>query len=97
MTSPSNRNFQIMLLAEANGGNHVGHVGALGDQPRFAADHGVIDFAFFLIARVGGLDQITAEPTLEFSDSFLHGFLPMDKSIGDSALRFMADLYGRAS
>jgi hypothetical protein len=76
MAPASNRNPQIMLPAEMNGGNHVGHVSALGDQTRFAANHGVIDFALLLVARVGGLDQITPELTFEFSDSFLlHGFL----------------------
>src|SRR5436190_6095208 len=76
MAPASDRNPQIMLPAETNGGNHVGHISALRDQTRFATDHGVIDFAGFLITRVGGLDQLTAELTLELSDRFLlHGSL----------------------
>ncbi len=60
-----------MLPAEMNGGNHVGHVSAPGDQTRFAANHSVIDLARFLVPRVGGLDQLTPELTFELSDDFL--------------------------
>jgi hypothetical protein len=85
MAPASNRNPQILLPAETNGGNYVGHVGALGDQARFTANHGVIHFALFLVARVGGLDQIAPELTFEFSDSFLlHSFLHIRKNIADS-------------
>src|SRR5207244_12276025 len=76
MASASNRNPQVLLPAEMNRGNHVGYVSTLGDQTRFAAHHGVIDFAVFFLARIGGLDQIAPEPAFKFSDSLLlHGNL----------------------
>jgi hypothetical protein len=76
MAPASNRNPQIMLLAKTNGGHHIGHVSALGDQTRFATNHGVIDFALFFVARVSGLEQITPELSFEFIDCFLlHRFL----------------------
>jgi hypothetical protein len=59
-----------------NGGHHVGHVSASGDQTRSAANHGVVDFAGFLVARVGGLDPLAPELAFELIDGFLlHGSL----------------------
>ena len=54
-----------------DGGDDVGHVDALGDEARFAADHGVIDFARFFVARVGGFDQLAPKLSFELSDRFL--------------------------
>ena len=80
VASASNRNSNIVLPAEMNGGNYVGHVSALGDQARLTVDHRVVDFARFFVARVGGLDQLSAELTFELSNGFLfHGFLRIRK------------------
>ena len=46
----------------------VGHVGALRDQARLAADHGVVDFAGLVVARVFRLDQFAAELSSELID-----------------------------
>src|SRR5581483_8509107 len=81
MTTASNRDQQIMLPAEVNGGNHVGHVRTLGDQTGFAANHSVIDLALFFVARICGLDQITPKLAFEFID----GFLLHDSSISPPA------------
>ena len=87
MSAAANRNPQTVLPAEANGGDHVGHVSALGDQTWFAADHGVIDFARFFIARVGGLDQLAPELTFELSNGFLlHGCPPYPENRFDILL-----------
>ncbi len=71
MPAASNRNAQIMFSAEMNGGHHVGYIRAFGDQTRFAIDHRVVYFAFFLVLRICRLNQITAELAFEFGDIFL--------------------------
>jgi hypothetical protein len=59
-----------------NGRHYVGYVGTLGDQTRFAINHGVVDFALFLVLLAGRFNQLTAELTFEFIDIFLlHVFL----------------------
>jgi hypothetical protein len=69
-------NVKILFSGELNGGHDVRRVRAPGDQARSAADHGVIDLAGFLVARVRGFDQITPETSPELSDGFLlHRFL----------------------
>jgi hypothetical protein len=76
VSSASNRNMQIMLAAEIDCRDHVRHVSALGDQTRLSDNHGVIDFARFLVTCVGWLDQLTPELIFELIDNFrLHGFL----------------------
>jgi hypothetical protein len=93
MASAPNRNPQLLLPAEMNGSDYVGHVSALGDQTRFATDHGVIDFARFFITCVGGLDKITAELIPELNNGFFfHSFLHLWPDLADLIPR-----YGRAS
>jgi hypothetical protein len=79
----SNRNPQILFAAEMDGRHYVGYVGTLRDQTRLAIDHGIVDFALFLVFLGGRFYQITAELTLEFIDIFLlHVFLSFRYSGG---------------
>src|SRR5580704_6848236 len=89
MASASNRNQQLLLPAEMNGSDYVGHVSALGDQTRFATDHSVIDFARFFITRVGWLDKITPELIPELNNGFcFHRFLHLWPDLADSIPRY---------
>src|SRR5581483_1442325 len=79
VVSPApNRNPQTLFTAEVNGSNHVGDVSALGDQTRFAADHGVINFARFLVTRIVRFDQLSAQLSFELIKRFLLHGLPPD-------------------
>jgi hypothetical protein len=60
-----------VFAAKLDRGDHVGDVGALGDQAGFAIDHGVINFALSVVTRIRGFDQITPELTSEFSHILL--------------------------
>ena len=71
VSAAANRNPQLILSPEANRGHHVGHIGALGDQPRLAADHGVVNLPGALIARVARLNQFTAELAAELRHRIL--------------------------
>ena len=42
----------------------VGHIGAARDQRGMLVDHAVVDLARLLVARVAGLDQLSAQATL---------------------------------
>jgi hypothetical protein len=71
-----------------DGRHYVGYVGTLRDQTRLAIDHGIVDFALFLVFLGGRFNQITAELTLEFIDIFLlHVFLSFLYSGGANEVR----------
>ncbi len=86
VASAANRNLQILLPPETNGGDDVGHVRALCDQARLAADHGVVDLARLVVPRVSRLDQFPPQLALELGDGFLlHGSLQVPRcSLGRS-------------
>ncbi len=71
VASATNRNFQILLRAEPDRGDYVSHIGALRNQTGLAADHGVIDLARLVVARIGGLNYLTSKLALELQNCFL--------------------------
>ncbi len=71
MASAADGHAHIVLPPETYRGNHVGHVGAFGDQARFAADHRVVDLARLVVTRVRGFDQLAPELSFQLSNSFL--------------------------
>ena len=68
---------QIILPAKSHGADHIGDIGAAGDQQRPLVDHAVVELAGLLIALVAALDQLTAQTCFEFSYSRIvqHDFL----------------------
>ncbi len=51
---------QAVFAGEVDGGDDVGGVGAAGDQGRALVDHGVVDRARLVVARIAGLDEAAA-------------------------------------
>jgi len=60
-----------MFLSEMNRGYYIGYVRTFGNQSRLAINHGVINFALFLVFRVGRLDQTPSELTFKFNNIFM--------------------------
>ena len=82
MPATANCNGQGVLAPKLQGGNHVGYVGALHDQARFAANHPVMDFPSFFVAGVAGRDEFASKLSLELANvGFLHDFLPLRCSV----------------
>ena len=52
---------QAVVAAEADRGDHVGHVGAAGDQAGAQGDHAVVDGAGGLVAGVVGGEDLAAQ------------------------------------
>ena len=67
----ADRNLQTIGLRHPHGGHHIGDIGALGDQPRPAIDHPVIDFPRLLVRRIFRLDHCAAELAAKFGNSLL--------------------------
>jgi len=67
----TNRNPQAVGFGHPHGGDHIGDVGALGDQPRLAIDHPVIDFPGLFVGRILRLDDGATELAGKFGDCLL--------------------------
>jgi hypothetical protein len=86
-----------VFAAELDRRDHVGDVGALGNQTGLAIDHGVIDFSLLVVTRIRWFDQITTKLTLEFSHILLlHWFLHL-RQIRMTVLRRWRGFFGRAN
>ena len=71
VTAAADGDFQSAGSSECHGGDHVGHVDALGDEARLLVDHPVVDFAGVLVGGAAGLDQFSAKLGAELGDFFL--------------------------
>lgn len=70
MAAAPNRNPQAVGFRHSHRGDHVGDVGALSNQRRFAIDHGVRDLSRSLIPRVSWFEHAPTE-LVEIRQSFL--------------------------
>ena len=59
---------QAVVAPEIDRGDHVGDVGAAGDQQRPLVDHAVVERARLLVAWVLRLDELTAQRGLQLRD-----------------------------
>jgi hypothetical protein len=60
MTTTADGNEQVVVTPEIDGGDHISHVGALGDEGRPFVDHPVVDLPGLVVAGVVRLDERTA-------------------------------------
>jgi hypothetical protein len=98
VAAASDGHAQALLPTEIECGNDIGHVSTLGDQARFAADHGVVYFACFVVSRVGGFNQLATELISEFIDGFLlHGFLLIRGNITGSNITLQSQAFRKRS
>jgi hypothetical protein len=67
----TDRNPQAVGFCHPNRGDHVGHIGALRDEPWPAIDHPVINFPRLLIRRILGFDNCAPELAAKFGDCLL--------------------------
>lgn len=65
VAAAANGSEQTVFGAVANRGDDVGDIGAAGDETRTLVNHGVVDFASGVVARVAGLNQFAAKRALE--------------------------------
>src|SRR4051794_36960508 len=65
MASTADRDPHLIIAAETHRGHDVRHIGALGDQSRLAADHGIVNLPGALVTRVLRLNQFSAKLTTE--------------------------------
>src|SRR5690606_4753583 len=62
VAAPTDGEWQAVLAGESNGGDHVGHAGAVDDEPRRAIDHRVVDAAGLIVALVARLRDGATDP-----------------------------------
>ena len=63
----ANRDPHLVVAGESESGHHIGHIGALRDQARFAIDHRVVNFSSIRVLGVLRVDQRASELTAKFS------------------------------
>ena len=75
MAAAANRQQHLLVAGEIHGGDHVGDVGAPGDQPRAPIDHPVVDLAGLVVSSITWLNDLAAKTRLESCDRRLvhHG------------------------
>ncbi len=76
VAAAADRNAQLILAAETYRGHDVRHIGALGDQPRLAADHRIVNLPRVLITRVFRLNQFSAKLAAELRHCLLCQHIP---------------------
>jgi len=61
MTAATNGYVQLIMAGKGHGRRHVGRVGTTDDQCRVLVNHGVVESASIIVARVIGCNEITLE------------------------------------
>lgn len=56
---------QLVVAAEIHRGDDIGHVHTASDQTRSTVDHGVVDFASLVVARIARFDESSAQTGLK--------------------------------
>src|SRR5512143_3463936 len=68
VSTPSNRDKEVVLAREPDGLDNIFRRRAAGDQPRPAVDHGVPNLAYLVIARVARKNHTPPEVRFELVD-----------------------------
>ena len=67
----------MIVPTKIDSANHIRDIGTSGDQHRAFVDHGIIDFADFIVVFIAGLDQVTMQLCAKCADSLLIKMSPL--------------------
>ena len=74
VTSAADRQRQPLAPRVADGGDHVGDVGAADDALGVPVDHPVVDAAGVVVRGVGGVEEVAAQQTSQLGERGRGGF-----------------------
>ena len=79
MAAAANGDRELVVPAEIHRRDHVGDVGASGDEQRPLVDHGVVEFSRLFVFRMAPPDNRAAKTLSEFGDGFIVHDVPPKK------------------